>query len=180
MIDGHELDRMSLRAHEANGAVGAVLARRGDGLYAGLPYDDDPEVLLEAAAESARDVPALLAEVRRLAPASYWYGREECAEGDCDHVDREADPDAECPELEERVARLGHVKQAEFLTRLVDSIRQRLTAGPDPAELVEEIDDALEVMRADEDIAVVADDQLVGAEDAGSPHDSDPDHGGDR
>lgn len=183
MIDEAELGRMSQRAEAANGAVGAVLARRGDGLYAGLPYDEDPEALLEAAAESARHVPALIAEVRRLAPAAYLHGPEECMERDCDHfADDDGKPvnqdDEHCPHVQERVATLGHVKQAEYLERLVVSLRRRLAAGEDPSELVEAIDDALEVMRADEDIAVVAADELVGAETACSPQDSGSDHGG--
>lgn len=157
MIDGLELERMRQRYDAARRAVETVYVHASDGLYGELPPEEAPP-LLTSAVESVRDVPRLITEVKRLAPASYAYGQEECAEGDCDHVDREAHPHAECPELEERVARLGHVKQAEFLHRLVLSLRRRLAAFEDPNGLVEAIDEALEEMAADDDIREVTDD----------------------
>lgn len=147
MIDSAELDRIEQAAKAANGAVGAVLARRGDGLYAGLPYDD-PETLLEAAAESAKHVPRLIAEVRRLAPASYVHGPEACVEGDCD----DEDPPAGqwCSHVTEKVATFDDVKRAEYLARLVGSIRERLVDDDNTDELVVSIDDALGAMEAAE------------------------------
>lgn len=196
MIDESQLWAMELRADDARPAVDAVLARHGGGLLADMPYED-PVGLLTVAAKSAQHVPQLIGEVRRLLPAAYLRGPEECLERECDYWydadgnEIERDPDSWCPHVEVRVATLGDVKRASHLEdmarALVAAARAAITGGgvddPSMAQAVlDAVADAYERMRTDEDIdgEVVAPDGLVSAEQAGTPRDGEQGHGGDR
>lgn len=153
MIDAAELQQMRGRALDAAPAVEAWRLRQGEGLYAGLPYED-PMGLLEAAAASAGDAPALADEVERLAPASYLRGPEACCEGDCEDEDP---PEGQwCSHVTEQVATFDDVMRAETLAGIVESARRRLgeLSGSAPNALADElaadIDAALEAMDAAE------------------------------
>jgi hypothetical protein len=177
MIDVAELEEMRGRYDAASRALDAMLLRR-DGRYADLPREDPVIALLEAAAKSAGDVPALVDECVRLAPASYVYGTEECMERGCDYfADGDGNPVHQnedwCPHVVEKVATLGDVKLARAMARVVLVLRERLVVRSEPfaRELFELIDDTLGGIRADDDIAeVVAAAGLVGAGLPGTPH----------
>lgn len=171
MIDSQELNHIEQRAQAARAAVDAVLVRK-DGLFADEPIPD-PVGLLRLAADSARDVPDLLAECRRLAPAAYIRGPAQCYDGDCE--DGETPPDGQwCPHVEERVATLGDVRRAEYLDELARDLRCQLGLRSDSfaRALCDEIDGAYERMAADEDITdeVVPPAGLVCADQPGTPH----------
>jgi hypothetical protein len=156
VIDGQELEHAARRAEAAQPAVDAWRLRQGEGLWAGLPYDD-PVGLLELAADSARDVPPLVAECRRLAPAAYLLGPEQCAEGDCDEEDP---PDGQwCSHVAERVATFDDVKRAEHLAALAQALKRAAEAaqrggGIDDRDMarivIETVDEVYEQMRAEE------------------------------
>jgi hypothetical protein len=163
MIDGQELEHAARRAEAAQPAVDAWRLRQGEGLYAGLPYDD-PVGLLELAANSARDVPDLAAEVRRLSPAEYWVGREECREGECDwFFDEDGNQirplGGPCEHIEVRVATFGDVKRAEHLDALAKALKRAAEVaqrggGIDDRDMarivIETVDEVYEQMRAEE------------------------------
>lgn len=134
MIADDTKRQMRQRAEAARSAVDTVALHTDGGLFGGIP-PQAAAALFPAAVESARDVPALLDELERLAPAAYVVAHEACRERDCDHVDWETNPDAECPEVEHRVATLADVKRAEYLAALVEALcnaARRLDRGEDP------------------------------------------------
>lgn len=116
MIDNGTLRQMGDRADVAARVIGALDMCAPDGLL-GEQRRDAEQAAVGPAVASARDVPALIAEVRRLEPASYIHGPEACCLGECDH---DLDDDGCCPTVEYRVATLGHVWRAEVLGELVE------------------------------------------------------------
>lgn len=149
MIDKAQLEAMRGRYDAARGAVVAVRMHTADGIFGSLPADE-AVAQLPAAVASVHDVPDLIAECDRLAPASYLSGPEQCCEGDCEDEDP---PDGQwCSHITEKVATFDDVKRAEHLERLVGSLRDRLSVRSElfARELAEAIDDALEAMEAAE------------------------------
>lgn len=158
MIDREELQQIEQRAKAAKRAVDTVEVHTDGGLFGEIPLSLAAQ-LFPAAVSSARDVPRLLAEVKRLSPASYLIGPEACTEGDCD--EEEPADGQDCSHIREAVATFDDVKRAEVLGEVVQSARKRLTefsgskredatARDFAVELLADIDHALEAMEAAE------------------------------
>lgn len=148
MID---LGSIRTAAETARTAIESVDLHEEDGLFGKLPAQR-VELLLAYAVASARNVPALVAEVERLTPAAYLVGPESCCEGECEE---ETPPEGEwCSHVTQKVATFDDVKRAEHLADLVQAVRSRLSEHTESAdfarELVADIDYALEAMEAAE------------------------------
>lgn len=129
MID---LGPIRAAAETARPAIEEVDLHAEGGLFGKLS-PQRAELLLAFAASSARNVPALIAEVERLSPAAYLRGPEACCEGECDE---EAPPYGQwCSHVAEHVATLADIRRADLLDELVGVIEEaarRLDRGEPP------------------------------------------------